>query len=167
MQPKLAVLEDLENLFLLTNSCASYLRAQGIFQWNENYPSKAVLLNDINLKQIFKIEFNNEIIGCIVLSSKMDNEYKKVKWLTKNHKNLYIHRLAVLPKYQKRGYGKLLMDFAENFAVNNKYVSIRLDTFSKNKHNLVFYKNRNYTMLGSVFFPNQSTDPFYCFELVL
>ena len=72
-----------------------------------------------------------------------------------------------MPKYQRKGFGKLLMDFAENFAINNGFVSVRLDTFSKNKRNLDFYTKRNYTKLEPIFFPNQSTDPFYCFELVL
>lgn len=167
MYPKLAVLKDLDNLFELTNTCGLHLKTQGIFQWNESYPSKEVLRNDIELKQLFKLEFNNEIVGCVVISSIMDKEYKSVKWITKNYNNLYIHRLAVMPKYQRKGFGKLLMEFAENFAINNGFVSVRLDTFSKNKRNLDFYTKRNYTKLEPIFFPNQSTDPFYCFELVL
>ena len=68
----------------------------GIFQWNEMYPSKKVLQKDIELQQIWKLEENEIIIGIIVLTEIEDKEYKNVKWLTKNDKNLYVHRLETL-----------------------------------------------------------------------
>ena len=136
----------------------------GIFQWNEMYPSKKVLQKDIELQQIWKLEENEIIIGIIVLTEIEDKEYKNVKWLTKNDKNLYVHRLAVHPNYQGKGNAQNLMDFAENYAKKNEYKSIRLDTFSKNKRNHKFYQNRNYVKLESIYFPNQSEFPFYCYE---
>ena len=33
------------------------------------------------------------------------------------------------------------MDFAEDYAKSNNYESVRLDTFSKNKRNNIFYEN--------------------------
>ena len=102
-----------------------------------------------------------------MLSDCKDDSYKDVKWLTKDFKNLYVHRLAVDPDYQKKGHGRRLMDFAESFAVENNFTSIRLDTFSLNHRNNKFYKSRGYTQLGDVFFPIQSDLPFHCYEKVL
>ncbi len=138
-----------------------------IFQWDENYPSKEILQKDIDLQQIWKLEVQDVIIGIIVLTEIEDQEYQDVKWLTKNNNNLYIHRLAIEPKYQRKGYAQKLMNYAENYALKNNYSSIRLDTFSKNKRNQEFYKKRNYKKLAYVYFPNQSEFPFYCFEKVL
>jgi ribosomal protein S18 acetylase RimI-like enzyme len=162
-----AVISDLNELYMLTKSCANFMVEQGIFQWNEAYPSKKILQKDINLSQIWKIIEKDKIVGIIVLTEIEDIEYKDVKWLTKNYKNLYIHRLAVHPKYQRQGFAQKLMDFAENYAIRNNYKSIRLDTFSKNTRNQLFYKKRNYTQLEAIYFPNQSKYPFYCFEKVL
>ena len=97
----------------------------------------------------------------------MDKEYEPVKWLTNNSQNLYIHRLAVHPKMQGKGYAQQLMDFAESYAKQNNYISIRLDTFSKNFRNQRFYEQRGYVRLENVYFPQQSQDPFYCYELVI
>lgn len=158
---------DLEKLYAITKNCAKHLIEKGIFQWNDFYPSKTILQNDIDLQQIWKLVVENEIIGLIVLTEIEDEEYKNVKWLTKNSKNLYIHRLAVDPKFQGKGYAQKIMDFAENYAQENNYKSIRLDTFSQNTRNQQFYKKRYYIQLESIFFPNQSEFPFYCYELVL
>jgi ribosomal protein S18 acetylase RimI-like enzyme len=159
--------QDLEQLLFIVKSCGQNLIEQGIFQWNENYPSKAVLLEDIALQQIWKLEEGNSIVGLIVLTEIEDAEYQHVKWLTKNDKNLYIHRLAVHPNFQGKGFAQKLMNFAENYALENGYKSIRLDTFSQNKRNLQFYEKRNYIKLESIYFPNQSAFPFYCYEKII
>ncbi|WP_299525893.1 GNAT family N-acetyltransferase [uncultured Lutibacter sp.] len=167
MTIKKVKISDLKQLHSLTKSCANDMMDNGIFQWNEKYPSKEVLQTDIELGQIWKLEESEIIKGIIVLTEIEDKEYINVKWLTKNLKNLYLHRLAVHPNFQGNGYAQKLMDFAENYASKNMYNSIRLDTFSQNKRNQLFYEKRNYVKLENIYFPNQSEHPFYCYEKVL
>lgn len=167
MSIKNASIKDLEKLYSITKNCAKQMMKKGIFQWSENYPSKEILEKDIAVQQIWKLTENRIIVGIIVLTEIEDEEYKKVQWFTKNGKNLYIHRLAIHPNFQGKGYAQKLMDFAENYAKKNKYNSIRLDTFSQNIRNQVFYEKRKYKRLESIYFLNQSEQPFYCYELVL
>ncbi|MFD1292995.1 GNAT family N-acetyltransferase [Lutibacter holmesii] len=164
---KKAEISDINQLLQITKSCAKDMIDKQIFQWNEFYPSKEVLQKDIVLQQLWKLEIDQNIIGLIVLTEIEDAEYENVKWLTKNHHNLYIHRLAIHPKFQGKGYAQKLMEFAENYAMENNYISIRLDTFSQNKRNQQFYKQQNYTQLGAIYFPKQSEHPFYCFEKIV
>ena len=162
-----ASIVDLSELHALTKSCAKHMIKNGIFQWNEKYPSKEVLQKDIELQQIWKLQEDDKIIGIIVLTEIEDKEYKNVQWLIKNSKNLYIHRLAILPNFQGKGNAQKLMEFAENYAKEHNFKSIRLDTFSQNKRNQLFYEKRNYAKLASIYFPNQSEFPFYCYEKVV
>ena len=164
---ELAEINDLNDIMKMIHDCANDLIGKNIFQWNEKYPSRDIFLSDIEKKNLFILKNNSGIIGCIALSHEKDIEYNNVKWLTKDDKNLYVHRLAVDPKFQKKGIGKLLMDFAEDYARNNKFISVRLDTFSKNERNNRFYKSRKYTKLDDVYFPNQSEFPFHCYEKIL
>jgi len=159
--------KDLEQLYAITKSCAKELIKKGIFQWSELYPSKEILQNDIDLGQLWKLEVQKNNIGIIVLTEIEDKEYQPVKWLTNNSKNLYIHRLAISPSFQGKGYANKLMGFAENYAYEKNYNSIRLDTFSENIQNQKFYEKRNYRRLESIYFENQSELPFYCYEKVL
>ena len=99
-----------------------------------------------------------------MFSSFKDDVYKTVNWITQDEYNLYIHRLAVHPIFQKRGIARKMMDFAEDFAKSNNYISIRLDTFSQNPRNNKFYKSRGYNKLDDVYFPKQSEFPFHCYE---
>jgi len=167
MSIRQAIITDLDIVKKIAEACAIDMANYSIFQWNEKYPSRDVFKNDIEAGALYVIEINKTIVGCIMLSDVKDDSYKDVKWLTKDFKNLYVHRLAVNPDYQKKGHGRRLMDFAESFAVENNFTSIRLDTFSLNHRNNKFYKSRGYTQLGDVFFPIQSDLPFHCYEKVL
>jgi len=158
---------DLEKMYAITKSCGKQMIEKGIFQWNEFYPSKEVLQKDIELQQIWKLTESNSVVGIIVLTEIEDKEYKNVKWITENNKNLYIHRLAIEPIFQGKGYAQALMTFAEDYARKNNYKSVRLDTFSQNKRNQNFYEQRNYIKLENIYFPSQSEFPFYCYELIL
>jgi ribosomal protein S18 acetylase RimI-like enzyme len=158
---------DIEFILLVTKACAKNMIKNAIFQWNEHYPNAKTFEQDIARDELYVLTNKNTIIGTIVLSSLMDEEYQPIKWLTTNSKNLYIHRLAIHPDFQGQGFAQQLMNFAENFAIKNDYLSIRLDTFSQNERNQKFYELRGYQRLGSIYFPKQSEHPFYCYERLL
>lgn len=162
-----ATIEDIPHLLSITRDCAAKMISEGIYQWNETYPNKEAFEKDVLQQQLYVLSIEEEMIGCVVLSSEKDTEYEEVKWLTEDKKALYIHRLAVHPLHQKHGYARKLMDFAEDLAITKGAVSVRLDTFSRNKRNQKFYKARGYHQLSSIFFPKQSPYPFYCFEKIL
>lgn len=162
-----ATSSDIESILSLTKACAKDMKSKGILQWNDHYPNTKAFEKDIYRKELYVLTESHKIFGSIVISSFMDAEYIPIKWLTPNNKNIYIHRLAVHPEKQGRGFAQMLMDFAENFARTHGYASIRLDTFSQNQRNQKFYEFRNYIRLGDIYFPKQSEHPFYCYELVL
>jgi ribosomal protein S18 acetylase RimI-like enzyme len=160
-------LADIDEILEITKACAKKMNDDGIYQWNDQYPNRSAFETDAHRNELFVRESNNSIVGCIAISTLMDKEYKNVKWITNNRKNIYIHRLAIHPDHQGQGYAQQLMDYAEQFAIENNYTSIRLDTFSQNKRNQLFYELRGYKKLGDIYFPKQSECPFHCYELIL
>ncbi len=158
---------DINSILNITKSCALYMIQNEIYQWNEHYPDRGSFISDAENQELYVYVKKSKVIACISLCIHMDKVYLPVKWKTKNNNNLYIHRLAVHPDFQKKGIGKILMDFAEKYATEKKFVSVRLDTFSVNKRNLKFYESRGYERLEGIYFPKQSEFPFYCYELIL
>nr|WP_321415533.1 GNAT family N-acetyltransferase [uncultured Allomuricauda sp.] len=162
-----AKISEIPDILTITLACAKKMQANGIFQWNEHYPSKEAFLKDMEREELFVIEENNIVQGTIVISTLMDEEYEPIEWLTPNGNSTYIHRLSVHPDLQGKGLAQKMMDFAENYSKENRFVSVRLDTFSQNKRNQRFYEQRGYQKLGDIHFPKQSNHPFHCYELVL
>lgn len=158
---------EIGDILDITKACAVKMEANGIFQWNEHYPSEIAFINDLERGELYVIEKRGSVLGSIVISTVMDEEYVPVEWLTPNGNSTYIHRLAIHPEHQGKGLAQQLMDFAENYSKRNGFISVRLDTFSQNHRNQRFYEQRGYQKLGDIFFPKQSEHPFHCYELVL
>ncbi len=161
-----AKISEIPDIMNLTKDCSAHMIKNGINQWNEHYPSQAAFEKDLERNELFVLEMNGKLCGTLVISTLMDEEYRPVVWRTPTGNNVYIHRLAVHPSQQGKGYAQKLMDFAELRAQKQGFVSVRLDTFSQNKRNQKFYETRGYQKLGDVFFPDQSEHPFHCYELV-
>ena len=162
-----AKISEIPEILSMTSACRVHMESKNIFQWTTEYPSEEKFLSDMERQELYVLKKKEHIIGCIVISTLMDEEYKEVAWLSPNSKNLYVHRLAVHPEHQGKGYAQQLMDFAGNYARENGFKSIRLDTFSRNKRNQRFYEARGYKKLEDIYFPEQSTYPFHCYELVV
>ncbi|WP_025743643.1 GNAT family N-acetyltransferase [Aquimarina pacifica] len=162
-----AVFSDLDTIHKLTKACAKAMITNGIYQWNEHYPTRERLYLDIELQELYVFAEHHQIRGMIVLTPMMDEEYIPIQWITPSGNNLYVHRLAVHPEFWGQGYAQQLMSFAEECGRKRAFNSLRLDTFSQNSRNQKFYETRGYQRLGNIFFPKQSEHPFYCYELAL
>jgi len=144
------------------------MRENGIDQWDENYPDRVSIENDLTTKTLFAYREENEILGIVVLNENQDEEYAEINWSTADSdRNIVVHRLAVHPTHQGKGIARKIMDFAEQFAEEQKYDAIRLDTFSQNPRNQRFYTNRGYTDLGPVYLKYKKDHPYFCYELIL
>ena len=159
---------ELDVIHALAHACRKHMRQNGIDQWDENYPDATILQNDIALNNLFVFRQNETVLGMVVLNETQDPEYAEIQWSTsESDRNLVVHRLAVHPDHQRNGIARKLMDFSENWAKENGFDAIRLDTFSQNPRNQKFYKNRGYTELGSVFLSYKKKHPYYCYEFLI
>jgi len=161
-----AKISEIPDILKLCDACRLDMESKGIYQWTTEYPNERQFIKDFERNELYLLKQNDTIIGCIVLSVLMDDEYRSVKWLTDSENQIYIHRLAIHPNHQGKGFAQQLMDFAENHARNYRFASIRLDTFSQNKRNQRFYEKRGYQKLDDIYLPGQSEHPFHCYELV-
>lgn len=156
-------LSDLESVFQIYLDGKAKLEKNGIFQWTDNYPTISIIESDLKKGILYLLKNGTEILGAINISEEQESVYSSVDWAFDDTKILVIHRLVVEPKYQGKGYGKKLMDFAEAFALENHYGSIRLDAYSQNEKVIEFYKEGHYVIRGNVHFPKR-VYPFYCME---
>ncbi|MDZ7671853.1 MAG: GNAT family N-acetyltransferase [Halanaerobiales bacterium] len=164
---RLATDKDFKNIFNLYIECTRELNKQGIIQWDESYPTKEIIKNNIDKNYQFVYIKDDNLIGTFVLSEVKDEYWQKINWSEDNF--IGLHLLAISPEYQNKGYGKEVMDFCEKYAKDNNYKSIHLDVFSKNKGALKLYKNRGYQKVGNLKFEFKPEDNqlYYCYEKVL
>jgi len=76
---------------------------------------------------------------------------------------LEIKNLAVVPSFQKKGLGKNLILFAENFAKANGYTKLRICTGNTSFHQLALYQKLGFQKKDKIpnFFLEQYPEPIF------
>jgi ribosomal protein S18 acetylase RimI-like enzyme len=107
-----ATLDDATQLTELLVSCANAMQQQGMHHWVGVYDEQAVIQN-LNNKQVFVLEKDKKIVGCIALGTEAA-DYYQVCWPEAPSADYYITQLAVCPDAQGQGHGKTLVQYCIN-----------------------------------------------------
>lgn len=157
-----AEMRDSVRVMEIITRCKHQMREAGNDQWDDLYPTAAVVERDIRTGSLFVLVDGSECIGAVCLDDEQPPEYAALHWQYLGPV-LVVYRLCVDPANQGSGVARTLMDFAERFAATNGYPAIRLDTYTGNPRALVLYQRRGYHRAGQVSFPRRKL-PFECFE---
>lgn len=149
---ELASFADVPALEGLLSRCIAALRAAGIEQWDEIYPSRSTLEHDVQADTAYVLRMDSEIIAMYVLNDRHDPEYDEVPWANPGHTVRVVHRLMVHPDHIGRGYGRQLMRDAEERARAAGAGTIRLDVFDANPRACALYVGLGYRHAGNVRF---------------
>jgi ribosomal protein S18 acetylase RimI-like enzyme len=141
--------------------CVADMNGRGVHQWDEVYPDHACVQADIAAGELFLAVEGSAPVALVVLNESQEKAYAKVPWRYCQGRALVVHRLAVDPKHQRRGWASKLMDFAEREAAARGCTGIRLDAFARNSAAIRLYARLGYRNAGTVQFRK---GPFCCFE---
>ena len=166
MKIRIAKKSDLGNIMRMYNSCVNGMIKNGIDQWDESYPNREIISEDINSKTYYVLEIQEQVIGGINIDKNQDPTYLDINWRDNSNAFLVVHRLAVKEEFWDKKIGKSLMLFAEKLVIEKQLKSIRLDTYSGNPKAMEFYLQLGYTELGTINLkPNKNE--YYCFEKII
>jgi ribosomal protein S18 acetylase RimI-like enzyme len=158
--------DEMDEIMELIAKCVQVMQAGGSDQWDEHYPNREIISLDIERGSLWVCEENNAVAGILVLDEHQSEQYEEIEWTEKQGPHLIMHRLAVHPEVQGKGIARRLSTYAEEYARQNGYSSIRLDTYAKNTRALALYPKLGYDRRGEVSFPGRTAN-FPVFEKVL
>jgi GNAT superfamily N-acetyltransferase len=134
---------------------------QGILQWDDVYPDRATIEADITAGTLYGFFVNGVLCAVQVLNEVQSNEYAAIPWKFSDRRPLVLHRLCVDPVHQNKGISKKMILFAEEFAEEHGYRTIRFDAFVDNHISVGIYRRMGFAECGTVTFRKGE---FYCFE---
>jgi len=162
-----AVPSDLPQVLDLICEVIKDMTARGNEQWNDQYPRPEIFEADIKEGTLFAMKERGKLIGIIVLTAQPFEQYENIEWEDTNGRHLVGHRIAIHPKWHRKGIANRFMEFAEEYARKNGYSSIRVDTYHKNDRSQALIAKRGFTRRpGHINFP-ECNGPYFCYELVL
>ncbi len=147
---------ELEELVDLYKACTIKMNESGLFNWHDNYPNSKTISSDIHNGTLYVLK-TNQIHGAVALNNDQPSEYSEINWKFLHGPFLLVHRLAISPDQQGKGYAVILMDFAEELAKSSGCNSIRMDVYTINAPGRNLYKKLNYKELNEFYFPGFET----------
>ena len=144
---RLAQSEDMQSVYAIFSDAIADMNVRGIHQWDEIYPTPAILNSDLAKGQLYVGESEADVVGVVVLSEECDPQYSNGKWLGVGP-FVIVHRLCISPDVQGTGIGRGLMIAVEAWAKAHEYTEVRLDAFSLNPQALRMYDRLGYVKRG-------------------
>ena len=152
---RLANKKDLIGIMKCINDAKYLFKSEGSDQWQDtdNYPNENTILNDINRNELYVYIKENEVLGCIVLSSLKEECYEYItdgKWLN-NDDYLVIHRLAVRGDSYQKGIAWSLIEFCIKESICKHVKSIKVDTKRENNKMLNLLSKCGFKQRGIIY----------------
>jgi ribosomal protein S18 acetylase RimI-like enzyme len=142
--------EELDGIVRIFKNAIAVMDKNNIPQWDEIYPNREVLTDDIAKGHMFVCEKDDQMVAVFVLNQECDDEYKNGEWQYKEASFAVVHRLCVNPNFQNKGIGRQTMLIAEKLVKEKGIETIRLDAFSNNLFALALYERLGYKRVGEV-----------------
>ena len=143
---------DLECVMELVADAQNWFRGQGIDQWQDGYPTTAIISSDILGGNNYIIEHNGVVAATFVISFADDPTYNEIKgkgWLNGN-RYAVVHRIAVADKYRRKGIAREILYYAEELSMAQGIADIRIDTHRDNIAMRSLLKKLGYLHCGRI-----------------
>jgi GNAT superfamily N-acetyltransferase len=154
---------DFVEVLFLVKQCVKDMNNKGLKQWNNSNPSPGQLKHDIEKNTLYLYKEMGVAKGMINLSDEFSDDYKGIDWKSKSEKVLYVKRFAIHPLWQDSDVSDKLLEFAEKFAKDHNYTSIRLDALDNYPVDEKFFESKKFTLAGTLQSSFQKV-PYACYE---
>ena len=153
MEFRLAKEIDREEIEKIYEDGSLKLKSLGINQWQgQDKPNLNNFKELIENKNIFVLDDKEKVVSTVIIYD-YDLDYEKNldgKWnIPKAY--LALHRIGTLSSERNKGYGRKIIEFAESYARENNFKSVRIDTHRENKSMQNLLKSMNYIYVGLVY----------------
>lgn len=150
-----AVTEQLDIAMRIIEEGRSYLKAQGIDQWQNGYPNETGIQQDIAEGKGYFLTDGENCFAYLCIDFDGEPAYDNIngEWLTKSNSNyMVIHRLAFDEQYRGKGLSSAVFRLAEQFCKEKDVKSIRADTDGDNKIMQHVMSKAGFTYCGTIYF---------------
>ena len=123
-------------------------RRMGFVQWDDDFPQRCVVENDIKTGQGYIFEIEGEAAGYVAVLD-FDSEYLRLSHIWSCDEPYCVaHRLAIADEFRGRGISALLFDAFEQLAISRGALWMRIDTGTENVPMQSILRRRAYASLG-------------------
>lgn len=134
MQFRRSKITELDKIVMLIEDAKIFLKNCGVNQWQDGYPAKVDIANDIGENISYVLIDEKNIIGTASISFEKEITYDKIyegNWISSDD-YVVIHRVAIHNDFKRKGMFSVILKEAEKLALNKGVFSIKIDTHEDN-----------------------------------
>lgn len=135
------------------------------------YPSDAFIKSSLANEELYILTENDVLYACVILNSNHNEGYEGCPWsiVCNDSEVLTPHALAVSPKFQGKGIGKIVVENILNIAKTENKKSVRLDIIGacKEAERLYISCGFHFVEAKDMFYEDTGWTEFKMFELNL
>ena len=136
MLERKAEISDVASIMEVIEDAKLYLKEQGIDQWQDGFPTKELIVEDIIMRESFVFVEEEEIVGYICVNLGEEPNYNTIydgAWKLEGSDFGTIHRTALKSDFRGKGVSLRMFFLAEQLCVKKAKQSIRIDTHRDNQ----------------------------------
>lgn len=145
-----------EAMLELFSEARATIAALGIDQWQNGYPSREVVEEDIALSRAYAVMDDGALCGTFVLIEDGEPTYDKIfegHWPTGDDSQDYVamHRVAISVRMRGKGISSAIIDYAVARARALERASVRIDTHQGNVVMRRMLEKHGFTYCGVIY----------------
>ena len=155
MDIRLTAEKDIDSLLLIFDEARKTIATLGIDQWQNGYPDRATIENDVKEKISYCVEIDGELIATFAMLTEGEKTYDKIydgKWLSADGTPyVAIHRVAILVSKRGSGVSREIIKYAMDFAKSLGRSSLKIDTHYGNVPMRRMLEKNSFSACGTIF----------------
>ena len=152
---------ELNQIWEIIQYAIAQRKADGSQQWQDGYPNRDSIQNDINQQYGYVVEENDSILLYAAIIFDVEPAYNNIEgnWLT-NGDYVGVHRVAASPLAKGKSIATKFFQMLEDLALTQNVFSIKVDTNFDNIPMLKILDKLGYTYCGEVYFRGSARKAF-------
>lgn len=157
--------EDVPAIMTLVEAAVRRLAAMGVDQWQDGYPNRGRIEQDVAEGIGYVIEENDRVVayGAVIFTGEDAYRVIEGRWLTEEENYVVVHRMCVAEEVVGQGYGRCFMEAAKQLS-RGRVRSFRVDTHADNRVMQALLPRLGFTRCGTIRIDRR---PFEAFEKII
>lgn len=148
--------EDVPAIMTLVEAAVRRLAAMGVDQWQDGYPNRGRIEQDVAEGIGYVIEEADRVVayGAVIFTG--EEAYRAIdgRWLTDEENYVVVHRMCVAEEVVGHGFGRRFMEAAEQLS-RGRVQSFRVDTHADNRVMQSLLPRLGFTRCGIIYFESR------------
>lgn len=161
---------DLDEIVPILEEARRTIAALGINQWQDGYPNRAAIEEDLRLDRSYVLAENGHVVGTFALIPDGEPLYDVIEnghWTTGDDSRDYnaVHRVAIAVASRGSGASTIMVDFVRSLTRMAGKASVRIDTHEGNRVMRRMLEKHGFVHCGTIHLANG--DPRVAYEMIV